>query len=220
MSGAAPRVLDARAGPPEPEELEALAAHVLSGGLVAHPTETVYGFGGLATPESIAALRRLKPGRASPFLLLVPSADAIRELAWTPEARELASVFWPGALTLVLADPSDSFPAGVRGESGGVAVRVTSHPLTRALVERLGRPLTSTSANLPGDPPATSGDAALAVGRAAGAGAELWVLDAGRLPPSEPSTVVDCTGPVARVVRPGATPVHRLRCVLPEIDRE
>jgi L-threonylcarbamoyladenylate synthase len=213
-------VLDARAGLPEPEELEAAAAHVRDGGLIAHPTETVYGFGGLATTEAIDAVRRLKPGRDRPFILLVPSAEAVAGLAWTAEARELASVFWPGALTLVLADPSDSFPAGVRGESGGVAVRVTSNPVTRALVEQLGCPLTSTSANLPGDPPAASGDEALAVARAAGAGEELWVLDVGRLPPSAPSTVVDCTGRVARVLRPGATPLHRLRCVLPEIDGE
>jgi L-threonylcarbamoyladenylate synthase len=220
VTGAAPRVLDARAGLPEREALDAAAAHVLEGGVVAHPTETVYGFGGLATTEAIAAVSRLKPGRDRPFILLVPSADAVPALEWTAEARALAAVFWPGALTLVLADRSDSFPAGVRGESGGVAVRVTSHPVTRALVERLGRPLTSTSANLPGDPPAASGDEALAVARAAGAGAELWVLDVGRLPPSAPSTVVDCTGPVARVLRPGATPLHRLRCVLPEIDAE
>jgi L-threonylcarbamoyladenylate synthase len=213
-------VLDARGGLPEREELDAAVAHVREGGLIAHPTETVYGLGGLATPAALDAVRRLKPGRDRPFILLVPSAEAVAGLAWTAEARELADVFWPGALTLVLADPSHSFPAGVHGESGGVAVRVTSHPVTRVLVERLGQPLTSTSANLPGDPPAASGDEALAVARAAGAGEELWVLDAGPLPPSAPSTVVDCTGPVARLLRPGATPLHRLRCVLPEIDGE
>ena len=121
----------------------------------------------------------------------------------------------------MLADPANSFPAGVHAERGGIAVRVTSHPVTRALVERLGRPLTSTSANFPGDPPATSGDEALGVARARGDVADrVWVLDAGTLPPSPASTVVDCTSAVARVLRPGATPLHRLRCVLPEIDGE
>ena len=216
----APRVLDLRAPPYGERELAAAATHVLAGGLIAHPTETVYGFGGLATDEAIAALRRLKPERAHPFLLLVPSPAAVAGLAWTPAARELASVFWPGALTLVLADPSGSFPAVVRGESAGVAVRVTSHPVTRLLMERLRRPLTSTSANLPGKPPAASAEDALVAARAAGAGEELWVLDAGPLPPSQPSTVVDCSQPVPRVVRAGATPVHRLRCVIPEIDGE
>jgi L-threonylcarbamoyladenylate synthase len=81
-------------------------------------------------------------------------------------------------------------------------------------VERLGRPMTSTSANAPGAPPASTAGAALA---AAPAEAELWVVDAGRLPPSEPSTVIDCTGVEPVVVRAGATPLDRLRCVLPDL---
>lgn len=214
------RVVDARAGMPEPDEMAALVAHVLAGGVVAHPTETVYGFGGLATPPGVAAVRRVKPGRDRPFLLLVPSAELVPQLRWTDEARALASVFWPGALTLVLADPSDSFPPGVRAESGGVAVRVTPHPVTGELVRRLGRPLTSTSANPPGAAPARSGPEAVAAARSVGAQDGLWLLDGGTLPPSEPSTVVDCSGRVVRVIRSGATPVSRLRCVLPEIDGE
>ena len=147
-------------------------------------------------------------------------ADAADSADAPDDARELASVFWPGALTLVLADRSGTFPPGVRGPTGGVAVRVTSHPVTRLLVEGLGLPLTSTSANAPGGPPAASRDEAIAVARAAGAGAELVVLDAGRLAESAPSTVVDCTGRTPVVVREGATPVHRLRCVLPGIHGE
>lgn len=170
------------------------------------------------TPAAIAAVQELKRrGDERPFILLVPSADVVPQLRWTDAARELASVFWPGALTLVLADPSGSFPAGVRSATGGVAVRVTSHPIARALVERLGRPLSSTSANAPGEPPALSaGDAIAAAGERADA---LFVIDAGRLPASEPSTVVDCRADEPIVVRAGATPVARLRCVLPRIDR-
>ena len=139
-TAAGPRVLDARAGPLDEAELARAAAHVASGGLLGHPTETVYGFGGLATDAGVAALKRLKPGRDRPFILLVPSPEAVAQLAWTPSARALAEVFWPGALTLVLADPSNSFPAGLQGEGGGVAVRVTPHPVTRALVEVSGCP--------------------------------------------------------------------------------
>src|SRR5262245_12422314 len=206
--------LDLRAGLEDPRELDPVVAHVLGDGLVIHPTATVYGVGGLATREAIAALRTLK-GRADdrPFLLLIASAESVPALAWTASARELASVFWPGALTLVLADPSGSFPAGVRSGAGGVAVRVSSHPGTRALVERIGRPFTSTSANAPGEPPALAADEAVAALDAGG----CWVLDAGRLPPSAPSTVVDCTGAEPIVVRAGATPIERLRCVLPGI---
>ena len=212
------RVLDVRAGSFEDAEIAAVVSHVRAGGLLAYPTETVYGFGGLATEEGVAALRRLKGrGDDKPFLVLVPSPEAVPGLGWTDEARDLASVFWPGALTLVLADRSGTFPPGVRGLTGGVAVRVTSHPITRLLVERLGAPLTSTSANAPGSAPAASGEEALAVARAAGAGAEVLVLDAGRLAESAPSTLVDCTGAFPVLVREGATPLHRLRCVLPGI---
>ena len=215
------RVLDVRAGLGHGGELDPVVEHLRLGGLVAHPTETVYGFGGFATAAGVAALRRLKrrPEERS-VLVLLPSHDAVPDLVWTEDARELASVFWPGALTLVLADPSGSFPPGVRSATGGVAVRVTSHPVTRMLVERLGVPLTSTSANAPGDPAAATAEDALAVARAAGAGEDLWVLDAGRLSPSAPSTVVDCTGPAPVVIREGATPVNRLRCVLPGIHGE
>ncbi|MSR35194.1 MAG: threonylcarbamoyl-AMP synthase [Gemmatimonadetes bacterium] len=211
------RTVDLRAGLDDPLELDPVVEHLLAGGLVVHPSETVYGFGGLATESAVVALQRLK-GRSDerPFLLLVSSPAALPELIWTAAARELATVFWPGALTLVLADPGRSFPAGVRGATGGVAVRVSSHPVARALVERLGRPMTSTSANAPGAPPALTVEEAVAVARAGGDG-DLWVLDAGPLPASAPSTVVDCTAEEPVVVRAGATPVDRLRCVLPGI---
>lgn len=212
-----PRVVDLRAGAIDESDLAAAVDHVRRGGLVAHPTETVYGFGGAASEKAVDALRALK-GRddAKPFLLLIPSIDAARDLRWTEEASELARVFWPGSLTLVLRDPSGSFPPGVRSLAGGVAVRVTSHPITGALVRRLGAPITSTSANRTGEKPAASAAEVAASLRAAEAGSVL-VLDAGALPPSAPSTVVDCTGPTPIVLREGATPIHRLRCVLPGI---
>ena len=210
------RTVDLRAGLVDPADLDPLVEHLLGGGLAVHPTETVYGFGGLTTPSAVAALQRLKARTAErPFILLIPSVAAVPELHWTEAARELAEVFWPGAVTLVLADPAGSFPAGIRGPKGGVAVRVSSHPVTRALVERLGRPMTSTSANAPGMPPALTAQDALAA--VAGDAPELWALDAGRLAPSASSTVVDCTGPEPVVVRAGATPIERLRCVLPGI---
>jgi L-threonylcarbamoyladenylate synthase len=194
-------------------------SHLRANGLLAYPTETVYGFGGSLRPGALRRLNELKGrGPAKPFLLLVPGMDSVSKLEWTDEARELASVFWPGALTLLLRDPEGSFPAGVRSDAGAVAVRRSSHPLARRIVELLGEPVTSTSANAPGASPATTGGDALAAAVRVGAGEEMWVLDAGALPESAPSTIVDCTGPTARIVRAGRTPVGRIRCVLPGIE--
>ena len=213
-----PPILPFLHDPPDSPLLESVVDHLEEGGLVAVPTETVYGFGCLAEPAPLAELLRLKGrGPEKPFLVLIPGAEAVASLSWTDPARELARVFWPGALTLILNDPQGSFPAGVRSREGTVAVRVTPQPLARRLVEALDRPLVSTSANLPGEPPALDARQARDSARILGAGSSLWVLDGGVLEPSDPSTLVDCTGPRPTVLRPGAIPLYRLRCVLPEI---
>jgi L-threonylcarbamoyladenylate synthase len=210
--------LDVRAVAAEDVDLNEVLAHVRSGGLLAYPTETVYGFGGTLDEPALRRLAELKSREErKPFLLLVPSIESVAQLAWTDEARELASVFWPGAVTLLLRDPAGTFPPGVRGPDGAVAVRRSNHPLAQRLVESLGAPITSTSANAPGEAPAASGADALNAALRLGASEEMWVLDAGPLPESEPSTIVDCTGAVPRVRRAGATPVRRLRCVIPQL---
>jgi L-threonylcarbamoyladenylate synthase len=214
----APRILDLRATPPADADLGPVVAHVRRGGLLAYPTETVYGFGGACTAESVSrlgALKRREEGK--PLLVVVRGLDEVAALRWTEEARELARIFWPGAVTLVLEDPEGIFPPGVRSAVGGVAVRVSPHPLVDALLERLGAPLTSTSANVPGEPPARSGPEAARAAEALGAGEEMLVLDAGTLPASGPSTIVDCTGARPVVVREGSVPLQRLRCALPDI---
>jgi L-threonylcarbamoyladenylate synthase len=214
-----PRRLDFRASLPEESELEPVVRHQREGGLVAHPTETVYGFGGRVEEAPLARLRELKRRDPhKPFLLLVPGVRSVRSLEWTDEARELARTFWPGSVTLVLRDRGRAFPPGVRSEQGTVAVRQSAHPLTRRLLELLEEPLTSTSANAPGGAPAASGAEAYAEAEALGAGMEMWVLDAGALSESSASTIVDCTGPAPRILRAGATPARRLRCVVPGIE--
>lgn len=193
--------------------------HLRAGGLIGYPTETVYGFGGRMSAGALRRLAALK-GRdpERPFLLLVSGAEAVPDLAWNEAARTLARTFWPGPLTLVLDDPERTFPGGVRSRTGTVAVRHSPHPLAAGLVERLGEPLTSTSANRPGEQPATDGAAALAAAVGLGAGPDVWVLDVGALPSSPASTIVDCSGPVVRILRAGAIPARRLRGALPEID--
>jgi L-threonylcarbamoyladenylate synthase len=213
-----PVVVDVRAAGVASIDLGAAAEHVRRGGLLIYPTETVYGLGGLCTPDAVDRVRLLKRREADkPFIVLVATAAEVAGLGWTDEARELAGIFWPGSLTLVLPDPRGIFPAGVRSPRGAVAVRVSPHALVVRLLAAVGAPMTSTSVNAAGGPPARSGAEALRTARSLGAGSELWVLDAGTLPPSSPSTVVDCTGTHAVVVREGTVPVGRLRCVLPEI---
>lgn len=192
--------------------------HLRRDGLIAYPTETVYGFGGRCSEPAVSALAALKHRDSTrPFLLLIEGSATVSELAWTPYARALAAAFWPGALTLVLADPEARFPRGVRGATG-VAVRQTAHPVASALIRELGEPLTSTSANAPGSPPAAdSGGVQEALHELQAPRGRVVIVDAGTLAPSPPSTLVDCTGASPVLVREGAIPLSRLRCVLPDL---
>lgn len=202
---------DARAAVPR------VKAHLRAGGLLAYPTETVYGLGSRPVDPDLRTLAALK-GRAAgkPFLLLVASREMAEAqgLAMNESARALARAFWPGPLTLVLPGGSGRLPDLLRGPEGGIAVRWTSHAGVALLVGELGEPLTSTSANLPGAPPAPGADAILRDFAPAVADGRLLVLDGGVLGNQPPSTVVDCTGPLARVVRSGAIPVARLRAAV------
>lgn len=214
----APRLLDFCGGVPAPDLLGAVVDHLRHQRLVAMPTETVYGFSCLLEESPLSEIKRLKVREGErPFLLLIPHAGVVSHLDWTPEARALAATFWPGALTLVLRDSNRTFPAGVRSLQDGVAVRISPHPVARAVVERVGEAMVSTSANPPGGAPALTAQEALEAAVALGAGDNLWVLDGGPLPPSEPSTILDFTGPKPLVRRVGAIPLHRVRSVLPDV---
>jgi L-threonylcarbamoyladenylate synthase len=218
----APRIIDFRDTTRAADTLDTVLDHLRLGGLLAYPTETVYGIGGLPTRrviEKLVALKERDP--LKPMLLLVQDREAVGDLTWTPEAIELADVFWPGSVTLVLSDPEGRYPEGVRGLSGGVAVRVSPHPVVRELVSGVGGPILSTSANRPGEPPALDAQGALGAALAAGAGEDFWVLDGGALESSPPSTIIDCSGPEPVVLREGTVPLGRVRCVLPDIhDRK
>jgi L-threonylcarbamoyladenylate synthase len=118
-------------------------------------------------------------------------------------------------LTLVLPGGKRRIPEELRGPEGGFAVRWTSHEGIQRLIRLYGDPITSTSANLPGVPPAMSAFEILAQWPDAIARGQLRVLDGGRLTPSAPSTVVDCMGRLPRVIRPGAIPARVLRESVP-----
>lgn len=187
-------------------------AHLRGRGLLAYPTETVYGFGSRARTGEVAALAALKGRRPDkPFLLLVSNRQMAEAqgLGFGAAADALARAFWPGPLTLVL--PGGKLPDQLRGPEGGIAVRWTSHGPIAKLVAALGEPLTSTSANVPGRPPAPGADAIVRDFQDAVAAGTLLVLDGGVLGNRPPSTVVDCTQPTPRVVREGALTVTTLR---------
>jgi len=189
-------------------------AHLREGGLIAYPTETVYGLGSRARLAEVQAVARLKGRRLDkPFLLLVADRDMAAEqgLAFNEAATAVARAFWPGPLTLVLPGGGGRLPDVLRGSEGGIAVRWTSHRGMARLVRALGEPVTSTSANLPGSPPAPGAEAIARDFAPAVEAGTLLVLDGGVLGNSPPSTLVDCTLPAPRLIREGAVTLAELR---------
>ncbi|HET9151881.1 MAG TPA: L-threonylcarbamoyladenylate synthase [Gemmatimonadales bacterium] len=196
------------------EAAEPVRTHLDGGGLLAYPTETVYGLGSAPRGEPLIALAALKkrPPR-KPFLLLV-SGRLMAEawgLVFPPAARAMADAFWPGPLTLVLRGGEGRLPDMLRGPEGGIAVRFTSHAGMALLVKLLGFPVTSTSANRPGGPPAPGVARLEELFRDAIGDGTLLVLDGGVLGNVPPSTIVDCTTPVPVLIREGALPRGELR---------
>lgn len=165
----------------------AAAEIVRAGGVVAFPTDTVYGLG--ATDAGMARIYELK-GRdpAKPLVLMAAAVEPLLERAdVTPAALRLMSRFWPGPLTIVL-----------RSGDVTVGMRVPDHALARSLLASTG-PLWTTSANRSGEPDALT--AAAAATALPGLDA---VLDGGRAPGGRPSTVVDLSGPRPVLLREGA----------------
>lgn len=207
-----------------PEEVESALrpalAQIEARRVLAYPTETVYGLGGGIDRDSVDALVKLKQRPfGKPFLLLIAGPDMIErlDLHLPSYAANLVARHWPGPLTLVLAGGEHRVPERLRGPEGGIAVRWTSHPSVARLIRAYGEAITSTSANRPGVPPATSAAEILSQWGDAIARGQLRVLDGGTLTPSKPSTVLDCTGRRPRVIRPGAIPASTLRESVPNL---
>jgi L-threonylcarbamoyladenylate synthase len=190
------------------DPFELALAELRAGGLVAYPTETVWGLGADArSAPALAALRRWKGRGPAPLSVLVTDLAEARELGLeVPEtARRLAAAYWPGPLTLVLPGPGRLDPAVARAD-GAVGLRCPAHPTAHALARACARagigPVTATSLNRSGEPPAAHRAEAERLCAGSGAPLLLWAPpDAGG---SAPSSVVDCTGPRPRVLRAGA----------------
>jgi len=191
---------------PSAAALEEAAAVLRADGLVAFPTETFYGLGASALrPAAVRRIFAIK-GRpeGNPLLVLVDSVAMAERLTINvpPRARVLMDRHWPGPLTLVLRARPD-IPPEITAGSGTIGVRLSAHPVARALVTALGGPVTAPSANLSGRPaPTTAAEVAAAFGAAL-----PLVLDGGATPGGRPSTVLDVTVDPPRVIRAGAIQV-------------
>lgn len=196
----------------DPAAPEAAARAISQGGVIAFPTDTVYGVGAnLWQPRAIARLYELKgrpEEKALPVLMGHQDQWAQVACALPPAALHLMRVFWPGALTIVVPRRPD-VPDAVGPLAPTIALRVPAHEGLRRVLMRTG-PLATSSANRSGEPPLS---AAAAVQAALGAGLAL-LLDGGALPASAPSTVVDVTGSAAVMLRHGAISVDDIERAL------
>lgn len=185
----------------EPGSLERAAAALRQGQIVAFPTDTVYGVGVVASNAAgISRLYEVK-GRALDKgipVLLADLDDLPKIAASIPEAAQsLMARFWPGPLTLVVPRRPD-LPANISPDAN-IAVRIPDHPVARALIRAAGGALATSSANLSGQPAATTAREAYDYLR----GRVAIVLDDGPSPGGSASTVVDCTASVLRILRTG-----------------
>jgi len=190
------------------------ATHLLhAGGLVAFPTETVYGLGADArNPDAVARIFEVK-GRPTDHPLIVHLADIEQMTEWAQNipksAWKLAKAFWPGPLTLVLPRLPD-VPDSVTGGLDTVALRVPDHPVALALLSSFGGGVAAPSANRYGCVSPTSAEDV----REELKDSVNLVLDGGRCPVGIESTIVDFSMPTPRVLRPGKITEEALRSVL------
>ncbi|EEQ61202.1 Sua5/YciO/YrdC/YwlC family protein [Clostridiales bacterium 1_7_47FAA] len=198
------------------EELAEAAAVLKGGGLVAFPTETVYGLGGNALDEDAARKIYAAKGRPSDNPLIAhiscaaELAPLVREI---PEAgRKLMEAFWPGPLTMIFPK-SSKVPYGTTGGLDTVAVRMPDDPVASRLIALAGVPVAAPSANTSGRPSPTTAD-------------HVWqdmngridmIIDGGPVGIGVESTIVDVSSPVPSVLRPGAITMEMLREVLGEV---
>jgi len=197
------------------ETIAHAAAILRSGGVVAFPTETYYGLA--VDPLQHRALERLflikRRPKNLPILALVTDCSQLTLLAsQVPAVYEpLIACFWPGPLTLVFPALA-TLPSQLTGSTGTIGLRCSPHPVANRLIAAFGSPITATSANLSGDPPATTADEVV---RIFGDQIDL-VLDGGRTPGGNGSTLVGVRGAILNCLRQGNIPFAAVQaCVGP-----
>lgn len=186
-----------------PRAIEWTAERIADGGVVALPTDTVYGLAcSLAHPEALRRIYEIK-GRnlSAPLPVLVSSSIAVEHLVHdiSHDVGLLLDLFWPGPLTIVLPAKA-GMPDEVTAGTGTVGLRMPNHPLTIEVIERAGGAIACTSANRSGESP---GITAEDVRSTIGPDLDL-ILDGGAAPGGVPSTVIAIKGDDLRLIREGA----------------
>jgi L-threonylcarbamoyladenylate synthase len=203
---------------PRDDRLAAAIEFLLQGGVAAVPTETFYGLAvDSANAEALGKLNQLKrKDPSTPILLLMSERSQVSTVAGDVPAvfDELAELFWPGPLTLVVP-ASPSLPSSISGGLGTVAVRVPGLAVPRRLAAALGRPVTGISANLHREPPCRT---AAEVAAAFPDGVDL-ILDGGPTRGGRSSTILDLTGERPCLLREGLLPASSLSAFLPDLVR-
>lgn len=203
-----------RAIPADADGIAEAARVLAEGGLVAFPTETVYGLGADATnPEAVAKLYDAKERPSfNPLIAHVASVKAAEQIGQFSEtALRLAEKFWPGPLTLVVrARPGCTVCDLARAGLNTVAVRVPGHPIAHALLEATERPIVAPSANRSGHVSPTTADHVMSDLR----DRIDAVIEGGQTPLGLESTIVDCTGEKPLLLRPGTIAREALEAVL------
>lgn len=201
---------------PDPQVIAWAAKILRSGGLVAFPTETVYGLGASALDPRAVARVFLVKGRPvdNPLIVHVAAKEAVFRLASRVDGRVLRLMdhFWPGPLTIVLPKKED-LPKEVTAGLDTVAVRMPAHQVALALIAAAGVPVAAPSANLSGRPSPTTAEHVLTdLGGAIDA-----VLDGGPAGIGVESTVLDLTEPIPVVLRPGGVTPEEICAVIGEV---
>ena len=188
-----------------PDQIKEGISVLRNGGIIAFPTDTVYGLGASSRiPKAIEGIYRVKERPYDMALpLLLADENQIDDVARSvpPVARDLIRSFLPGALTIVLYR-SEAIPDVVTAGGPTVAVRIPDHPVPRALAGGLGAPIVGTSANISGQPSPITADE---VTSQLGDRLDL-VIDGGHCPGGQESTVIDVTSPTPLLLRQGAIP--------------
>ncbi|MCW3099405.1 MAG: translation factor [Chthonomonadaceae bacterium] len=204
---------------PDPQAIAQAAERLRQGDLVAFPTETVYGLGANALDaEAVARIFAAKgrPAR-NPLIVHVADVNAAQEIVtvWPEAAARLAAAFWPGPLTLVLPRHA-SIPDIVTGGGPTVGVRIPAHPVALALLRAAGVPVAAPSANRSLQLSPTRAEHVL---QSLG-GRIPWILDGGATSVGLESTVLDLSGSVPRLLRPGLLSPTQIEAIIGPIRRQ